>query len=149
MATHFLICFLSVILCCLCARKAKKKKRENYEKKEMKWVETMVFYSFLIPDCKDANPTFFRKTSNQISLHLNTSVYLYYGPGPVGTHTVGLVLDRSQADRNVTKIASVYVTPAIIPHGYTHDFTHQKKLDKAFFGSRWSRMKSDKLTQVM
>lgn len=83
------------------------------------------------------------------SPYILSSVYLDYGPGPVGTHTVGLVLDRSQAERNVTKIASVSVTPAIIPHGYAHDFTHQKKLDKAFFGSRWSRMKSDKLTQVM
>lgn len=81
----------------------------------------------LQPDCKDANQnlTFSLQEQEPISLDLNTSVYLDYGPGPVGTYTVGLVLDRSQAEKNVTKIASVSVTPAIIPHGYAHDFTHQ------------------------
>lgn len=103
----------------------------------------------LIAERKDANPTFSLQRSNRTSCHLYASVYLHRGPVPVGTHTVGSLLDRSQADRNVTKLASVSVTPAIIPHGYAHDFTHQKKLDKAFFGSRWSRVKSDKLTQVM
>lgn len=73
----------------------------------------------------------FYKASNQISLHPDPSIYLYHGPGPVGTHTVGSVLDRSQVDRNVTKLASVSVTPAIISHGYAHNFTRQKKVGQS------------------